>query len=90
VFQGGNTAIWSEHVEIYKEGVGKNSEFVRIEMVDGSNVSFWHDVLCGEQPLKICYLGLFSITRCKDVLVADLMQFQNGSIHWNIILPRPI
>jgi hypothetical protein len=30
------------------------------------------------------YLDSFSIALCNDASVADLMQFQSGSIHWNI------
>jgi len=61
-------------VEIYKEGLGSFFKFVRYEVGDGSNVFFWI-VWCGEQPLKISYPDLFSITRCKDAWVADHMQY---------------
>ena len=40
---------------------------------------FWHDLLCGEQPLKFSFLELFIIARCMDALVADHMQFWNGT-----------
>jgi hypothetical protein len=42
---------------------------------DGSRVRFWHDLWCGEQPLKISYPDLFSITHFKDAWVVDHVQF---------------
>jgi hypothetical protein len=29
------------------------SNFVRYEVRDGSTMRFWHDLWCGEQPLKL-------------------------------------
>jgi hypothetical protein len=75
-------------VEIYKEGVVNFSKFVRFEVGDGSQISFWHNVWCGEQALKIPYPNLFSIARCKGSCVADHLQFRNGRIQWNIIFTR--
>jgi hypothetical protein len=46
-----------------------------------SKVSFWHDVLCDDNPLKISYPDLFSIACSKDVRVADNLQFRDGNIH---------
>jgi hypothetical protein len=51
---------------------------------DGLKVRFWHDGWCGEQPLKISFLGLYNIACCKDAWVANYMLFGNGSIQWNI------
>jgi hypothetical protein len=64
------------------------SKFVRCEVGDGSKVRFWHDVWCGEQPLKFSFPELFTIADCKDVWKADHMQFRNGNIHWNILFSR--
>jgi hypothetical protein len=50
---------------------------------DGSKVCFWHDVWCGDVPLKISYSGLFNIACSKDAWVVDNMQLQEGNIHWN-------
>jgi hypothetical protein len=63
------------------------SKFVRYEVGDGSKVRFWHNLWCGEQLSKISYPILFSIARCEDLLV-DHMQFQNGNLHWNILIGR--
>jgi hypothetical protein len=71
VFQGGNRAICSERVEIYKEGAGN---FLKISKVgDGSRVYFWHDVWFGEQSLKKSYLDLFTIALCKGTQTTKLL-----------------
>jgi hypothetical protein len=56
----------------------------------GSKVSFWHDIWCGNRPLKISYLDLFSIAQRKDVWVADNMQYQDEIIQWNVIFTRSV
>jgi hypothetical protein len=43
---------------MYKEGWEGFSKFVRYEVGDGSKVRFWHDVWCGEQPLKFSFSGI--------------------------------
>jgi hypothetical protein len=78
-------------VETYKEGVGKFfQKLLELRWGDVFKVSFWHDLWGENHPLKISCPDLFSIAHCKDVWVADLMQFRNGSIHWNIIFIRPV
>ena len=63
---------------------------VRFEVGDGSKVLFWHDVWCGEQPLKNIFPELFTIACRKDVWVAETMQIHNGSIHWHVLFTRPV
>jgi hypothetical protein len=53
------------------------SKIVRYEMGRGSMVLFWHDLWCGEQPLKFSFPELFIIACFKDTGVADHMQFRN-------------
>jgi hypothetical protein len=36
--------LWCGSVEMYKEGVGRLSKFVRYEVGDGSSVWLWHDL----------------------------------------------
>jgi hypothetical protein len=64
------------------------SSFTRFEVGDGSKVSFWHDVWCGEQPLKGAFPELFSIACLRDASVADHLQFSNGSPQWNVNFVR--
>jgi hypothetical protein len=52
---------------------------------DGSQISFWHDTWCGDQPLKESYPELYRIARNKEAWVSDNMQILNEAIHWNFI-----
>jgi hypothetical protein len=54
------------------------SRFVRYELGNGYKVRFWHDLWCGEQPLKVSYPNLFSFALCKDAWAVDHIQFGNG------------
>jgi hypothetical protein len=63
---------------------------VRYEIGNGSKVQFWHDLWCGEIPLKILFPELFLIARGKDAWVEENMQRQNGIILWNILFSRPV
>jgi hypothetical protein len=53
---------------------------VRYEIGNGSKVLFWHDVWCGEIPLKTLFPELFLIASGKDAWVEESMQSQNGTI----------
>jgi hypothetical protein len=56
------------------------SRFVGYEMGNGSKTRFWHDLWCGDQPLKVTFLELLSMLRCKKAWVAYHVQFSNGNI----------
>jgi hypothetical protein len=58
---------------------------VRYEVGDGSKVLFWHDVWCGDLPLKTLFPELFIIACGKDAWVEENMQIQNDTILWNIL-----
>jgi hypothetical protein len=44
-------------------------------------------IICGH-PLKATFLKMFSIACCKEVLVADHMQFFKCNLQWNISFPN--
>jgi hypothetical protein len=69
-------------------GDGMLLQLVRYEIGNGSKVLFWHDVWCGEIPLKILFPELFLIARRKEAWVEENMQRQNGTILWNIVFSR--
>jgi hypothetical protein len=57
---------------------GVFSRFIKHEVGDGSKIRFWHNVWCGDQPLKEAFPKLFSIASCKEAWVVDKMQISNG------------
>ena len=57
----------------------KIKQHVRFEVGDGSRVLFWHDVWCGELPLKILFLALFSIACAKEAWVEENMDITHNS-----------
>jgi hypothetical protein len=60
--------------------VGGFSRFIRFEVGDSSKIKFWHDVWCGDQAFKSGFPELFSITRLKEVAIADHLQFSNDTL----------
>jgi hypothetical protein len=73
-----------------RRGWDKFSTFVRFEVGVGSKVSFWHDIWCGDRPLKISNPVLFNIAQQIDAWVADYMQYQDGKTQWNVIFTRSV
>lgn len=53
--------------------------FVRFDVSNGSNISLWHDVWCGDQSLKVA-LPVFSISRFKEGLVANHLQLSKATL----------
>jgi len=73
-----------------RRGWHKFFNFVCFEVGVGSKVSFWHDHWCRDRPLKLFYLALFNIARCKDAWVVDNMFFQEGIIQCNVIFTQHV
>jgi hypothetical protein len=53
---------------------------VRYEVGYCSKVLFWHDVWCGDLPLKTLFPESFTIACDKDTWVEENMQIENGTI----------
>ncbi|GKU93781.1 hypothetical protein SLEP1_g7347 [Rubroshorea leprosula] len=74
--------LWKIEFEVdgkrgwFKEGVGK---IVR----EGKETLFWHEVWAGDMPLKEKFNRLFSLSREKDVCVADMGEWKKGEWTWN-------
>ena len=60
------------------------------EIGDGSTVGFWTDRWCGSCSLKEAYPELFRITRNKEALVREHLQYHNGEVSWVMNFIRPI
>uniref|UniRef100_A0A2N9FKE1 Uncharacterized protein n=1 Tax=Fagus sylvatica TaxID=28930 RepID=A0A2N9FKE1_FAGSY len=73
------------------DGLGFSAYLLKMLNVgDGGLVRFWHDLWCGDAPLKVAYPALFMISGDKDESVAALMQFGNGSLHWELNFVRNV
>jgi hypothetical protein len=66
--------VWKQ----IRRGWGIFSRFIRFEVEDGSQISFWHDVWCVDHSMKDAFLELFLISQCKEARVTDNMQVSNG------------
>ena len=60
------------------------SRYIQFQIGDGTGVKFWHDGQCGDNPLSTCFPNLFRINNDKEAYVADLMQFPNGVLFWDL------
>jgi hypothetical protein len=58
-----------------RKGWDSFSRFTRFVVGDGSKISFWHDLWCGNTALKVAFAALFGIAHVKDTLVADNLEF---------------
>ena len=45
-------------------------------MGSGSQIQFWHDNWCGDQPLKLLFLVLFEIVTDNNAFVESLLERQ--------------
>jgi hypothetical protein len=63
---------------------------VRFEVGLGSKIPFWHDMWCGNQPLKHAFPSLYRIARYKEAWVKDNFNWRNGVMAWNVIFVRAI
>jgi hypothetical protein len=62
--------------------------FTSVEVGDGSRTRFWHDIWCGDRPLKDSFPELFCLARNRDAMVADLRSVSNDTTHWDINFTR--
>jgi len=71
-----------------RKGWDSFSRFTRSVMGDGSKISFWHDLWCGDTALKVAFPSLFGIARLKDAIVANNLEQLGDSFQWNVIFIR--
>ena len=58
-------------------------------MGDGTRVKFWEAEWCRDCSLKVAFPELYSISRNKEFLVSEVMQFSDGWLHWSILFHCP-
>lgn len=56
--------------------------FIKCGVGDRTKLKFWYDKWHGDIPLKEAFLKLFFLTRNREALVADCMQFCNDTVYW--------
>ena len=64
--------------------------FTRHVVGDGTRISFWNDLWCGEAILKVAFPVLFGIACAKDALVTANMEVLGGSSQWNVGFSREV
>jgi len=55
---------------------------------NGSRVLLWHDVWCGERPLKDHFSDVFRMVCFKDATVNHVVSWNGDQSHWNITFSR--
>jgi hypothetical protein len=64
------------------------AKYVRLEVGDGYQDPFWHDLWCGDRPLKLGYPVLYTLARFQDAWVVDNLSVVDGVAHWNVVFTR--
>jgi len=61
---------------------------VHFEVKDDSTMLFWHDVWCGDRPLKTLFPDLFRMARLKYATVQEVVSWNGDISHWNLAFVR--
>jgi len=56
-------------------------------MKDGSRVLFWHDVWCGDRPLKTLFPDLFRMA-CLNYAMVQVVSWNGDISRWNLTFVR--
>ena len=59
-----------------------------ISLGDGSMISFWKDVWCGEEALSLAFPNLFRLAAQKDATAVELWDRNSEEGGWNPIFLR--
>ena len=65
------------------------SKLLLYDVGDGTRVKLWKYVWCGDRTLQEAFPELYCISRTKDSLVAEVMCWSGGRIHWDAKFRRP-
>lgn len=60
------------------------SKLLWFDVGDGTGEKFWHDVWCGDYPLKEVLLENYCIIQSREASVAEVICLANGRLHWDI------
>lgn len=80
-FRGLKGLFW-KHI---RNGWGKFTAFIRVEVSNGYCIQFWLDLWCWDVILKKAFPARFRITQNKEASVTDHMNWTNGVLHWDVL-----
>jgi len=63
---------------------------MHFEVMDGSRVLFWHDVWCGDCPLKTQFFDLFRMARFMYATIQVVVSRNGDNCHWNLTFMRSL
>jgi hypothetical protein len=63
---------------------------IRLIPGDGSRISFWGEVWCGNLPLLELFPGLYGLASNKEASIADNLELVSGYRQWNISFLRSL
>ena len=70
-------------LEAVRSGWLTFSKLLQYDVGDGTRVKFWKHVWCEDCTLKDTFLDLYCLSRARDSLVAKVMCWSGGRIHWD-------
>ncbi len=59
-------------------------------MGDGTQIKFWHDLWCGDLPLRQRFPDLYCLARVPEAMEADYLRFQGSNNFWYVEFSRPV
>jgi len=76
----------------FQSNTGSKRKYVMLRTIGSGSVKnhirFWHDLWCGDRPLKLCFSTLYTIARSPDAWVVDNLSMVGGVTHWNVLFTR--
>jgi hypothetical protein len=73
---------------ILGKGVRLSKALLEHVVGDGTRISFWRDLWCGDSVLKVAFPVLFGIACVKNAFVANNMEVLGGLNQWNVNFTR--
>ncbi|XP_062156716.1 uncharacterized protein LOC133864405 [Alnus glutinosa] len=77
-------SVW----KFIRRGWDNVAKYLRFEVSEGSHIRFWHDLWCGNRPLKLCYPASYSIARFPNAWVVDNLSVVGVVSQWNVLFTR--
>jgi hypothetical protein len=71
-----------------RKGWESFSSFTRFVVGDGTKISLWNDLWCGDIALKVAFPAFFGFARANDASFVDNLDFLGGPKQWNASFTR--